>query len=99
MMSHSIEITRAQSERIDALVGGGLFASEQDVLNEALALIEAKQALRLNKIAELKAAVQVGIDDIEAGRFMEFSTADEITSYFKSVAERTVSERAESKAA
>ena len=99
MSNRSIEVTRAQSQRIEALVGNGGFANEQAVLNEAIALVEAKQAMRLKKIAALKAAIQVGIDDIEAGRFIEFQTADEVSSYFQSVAEKIVSERAESKAA
>ena len=78
MMSHSIEITRAQSERIDALVGGGLFASEQDVLNEAIALVEAKQSRHAAKLKALMDAAQVGIDDIEAGRYHRFETPEEL---------------------
>jgi antitoxin ParD1/3/4 len=78
MAAHNIEVSTVQGQRISALVGGGLFTSEQDVLNEALALVEAKQARHVAKIKALMDAAQVGIDDIEAGRFEVFNTPEEL---------------------
>ncbi len=81
MSVSKIVVTKEQSQRVGALVGAGLFESEHDVLNEALALVEAKQALHAEKVNALVDAAQVGIDDIEAGRSYRFETPDKIAGF------------------
>ena len=94
-----IEVTTSISSRLTAMVGDGKFASEDAALSEALTLLEAKQARRAKKAAALMAAIQVGIDDIEAGRYTELTTANEIDAYFQKVADKVIEERAGRKAA
>ena len=81
MSKANIAVTTSISSRLTALVGDGKFASEDAALSEALTLLEAKQARRAKKAAALMAAIQVGIDDIEAGRFETFDTPEALEAH------------------
>ena len=49
-------------------VKGGLYNSASEVVREGLRLLQERDALREAKLASLRAEVQMGIDDLEAGR-------------------------------
>ncbi len=49
------------------LVASGRYASVSEVLRDGLRLMEEREALREWKLAELKKAIQVGIDSGDAG--------------------------------
>jgi antitoxin ParD1/3/4 len=92
MSVSKIVVTKEQRQRVGALVGAGLFESEHDVLNEALALVEAKQARHAEKVEALVDAAQVGIDDIEAGRFQSFNTPEELEAFILKTFDEGVAE-------
>jgi Arc/MetJ-type ribon-helix-helix transcriptional regulator len=55
-------------ERVNALFGTGLYASEEEILRAAVAALEQQNA-------EL-AAIQGGINDLENGRYRPFADFD-----------------------
>ena len=92
MSTRNIVVTSSQSRNIDALMSGGLFASEQDVLSEALTLLETKQAQHAAKLKALMDAAQVGIDDIEAGRYYSFETPEQLEAFILKTFDKGVEE-------
>lgn len=73
------------------LVASGRYASVSEVLRDGLRLMEEKEALRAWKLAELKKAIQEGLDSGDAGPM----DAEEI----KSEGRRILAERSRSNAA
>jgi antitoxin ParD1/3/4 len=49
------------------------FLSESEVVAEALSEFQGYEEIRWAKLAELKAKIQVGIDELERGETAEFS--------------------------
>ena len=78
MAERKMEITTVPAQKISALVGDGSFSSEHGVSDEGLALVVAEQAHNGAKMKALLDAAQVGIDDIEAGRFETFHSPEEL---------------------
>jgi antitoxin ParD1/3/4 len=88
MRSRTIELTERQAEIVDRLVRSGGFQDESEVIRESLLLLELHQADDELKLAALRAAVQVGIDDMEAGRYRTFETEDQIREHVANLTHR-----------
>lgn len=54
----------------------GRYFSESEVVAEALSAFKVREAIRHERLAELRAKVQVGIDQAERGDFVEFTAED-----------------------
>lgn len=76
MPTRNVVITDHQAKLIDRLVSEGRYQNGSEVLRDALRLIEAREAEDKAKLAALREAIQVGIDDIEAGRFYTFESRE-----------------------
>ena len=74
------------------LVASGRYASVSEVLRDGLRLMEEREALRAWKLAELKKAIQEGLD---SGEPEPWDSADAI----KAEGRRILAERAKSSAA
>ncbi len=57
-------------------VKSGRFSSESEVVAEALFEFKVREAVRREKILQLQAKVQIGIDQANRGEFEEFTAAD-----------------------
>ena len=64
----SVIIPADVQERVNALLGTGLYASEEEILRAAVAALEEQNA-------DL-AAIQSGINDMENGRYRPFADFD-----------------------
>jgi putative addiction module CopG family antidote len=53
----------------------GLYNSVNDIVNEAMSLLKLKKSISKERIDALNADIQMGIDDIKAGRTMDGETA------------------------
>jgi antitoxin ParD1/3/4 len=71
----NVSLTPELEEMIDAKVRSGMYQSASEVVREALRALVEREA-RQAKFDELKREIQLGIDDIEAGRVTEFDAED-----------------------
>jgi len=77
MTTVAISLNDEDRRFIEEILKSGRFFSESEVVAEALSEFKVREAIRLNKIAELKSKIQVGIDQADRGEFADF-TADDV---------------------
>lgn len=78
MPTRNVVLTDHQAELVERLVASGRYQNASEVLREGLRLIEARNAEEEAKLEALRAAVRVGLRDLEEGRFRDFDSFDEL---------------------
>ena len=68
----TITLTPEIAEAVRTAVAAGEYASSSEVIREALRDWRRKRALQQHELAELRAQIQRGIDDLDAGRVRDF---------------------------
>ena len=63
-------------------VASGLYRDEGEVVRDALRRFGEQERIDERKLEELRAAIQIGLDDLEAGRYTEISTEEELEAFF-----------------
>jgi len=76
MTTVAISLKEEDQRFLEEIVKSGRFFSESEVVAEALSEFKVREAIRREKIAELRAKVQVGIDQADRGEFVEFTAED-----------------------
>jgi len=76
MTTVAISLNEEDQRFLEEIVKSGRFFSESEVVAEALSELKVREAIRREKIAELRAKVQVGIDQADRGEFVEFTAED-----------------------
>ncbi len=71
MPTRNVVLTDHNEKMIADLVASGRYQNASEVLRDGLRLIEERAAREAAKLKALRAAVQVGLDDLEAGRFID----------------------------
>jgi antitoxin ParD1/3/4 len=71
----TVTLTAEMAEAVRQAVAAGDYASGSEIVREALRDWKHKRALREQELAELRAQVQEGLSDIEAGRVHDFDAA------------------------
>jgi antitoxin ParD1/3/4 len=64
----TITLTKSQQAFVRAKVESGQYASEADVMREALKALKEREAAEAKRLAWLRAEIGKGIDDANAGR-------------------------------
>ena len=90
MPSRNVAFTERQASMIDQLVKAGTYDNCSEVVHEALSLLEIVNSNRTAKLAVLRAAVQVGLHDLEAGNYRDFRTEEELRDYFDQLENRVL---------
>jgi antitoxin ParD1/3/4 len=72
MKRMTITVTPEQAEMVKAAVEKGLYASDSEVVRDALRGWELTQAQRGQALAELRGEIGKGLADIKAGRVRKF---------------------------
>jgi len=93
MPTRNVVLTDHQSELIERLVASGRYQNASEVLREGLRLIERRDAEDEARLKALRAAVQVGIDDIEAGRYRDFDSFEEMRSFLITESDAALNKR------
>lgn len=96
-----IEFSAHELELIDRLVKYGVYADASEAVPEGLRLLERERLTQAEKLETLRAEVKKGFDDLDAGRYTEINSEDELHAHFAEisarasarVAERNASER------
>jgi antitoxin ParD1/3/4 len=68
----TITLTAEMAQAVRGAVQAGEYASSSEIVREALRDWRHKRALRAQELAELRAQVEAGLADIEAGRVRDF---------------------------
>jgi Arc/MetJ-type ribon-helix-helix transcriptional regulator len=72
----NVELTSQIEQRIQGLLADGLYTSATEVIDAGVTLLD------------LKAKVQLGVDDIDAGRATSFKTDEQLQAYCEDVKKR-----------
>lgn len=67
VMSMNVSLTRALEDFVNQKVKSGRYTSASEVVREALRLLEERDRVREAQIAELRADVEKGIEQLDAG--------------------------------
>ena len=85
MPTRNIVLTEHQTSLLEQLVCSGRYQNASEVLREGLRLVEQREAEDASRIEALRSAVQVGIADIEAGRFKAFRDKESLRTHLKTL--------------
>ena len=88
MPTRNVVITDRQAAFVEEVVANGEYQNASEVLREGLRLVQERRAEHARKLEALRAAVVVGIEDIEAGRLTMFESADALADDFRAEAAR-----------
>ena len=90
MAPRQIALTDNEDKLVDDLVRSGRFRDADEVVREGLRLV-AEEAERDYTVEDMRAAAQVGLDDIAAGRSFSFTTEPDLRTHFSVLTEDTLS--------
>ena len=81
MPTRNVVLTDSQARLIQELVESGRYQNASEVIREGLRLIERREAEEAAKLEGLRAAADLGINDLERGAFNEFADAHAFEAY------------------
>jgi antitoxin ParD1/3/4 len=76
MTTVAISLKDEDQRFIEEVVKSGRYLSESEVVAEALSEFKVREAIRSHRISELRAKVQVGIEQADRREFVEFTAED-----------------------
>ena len=88
MPTRNVVLTERQEELLETLVKSGRYQNASEVLRDGLRLIESRDAEEKARILALRDAAQIGIADIENGRFRAFDSPPALRRHLELVAAR-----------
>ena len=95
MATRNIVLTDHQSQVFDHLVASGRYQNASAVLRAVLRMVEEAEFLYVTKMNDLRAAIETGQEDLEAGRTRTF-TGDEFATYLSERAEQAIRKKRDS---
>jgi antitoxin ParD1/3/4 len=90
MPTRNVVLTDHQATFVEELVTSGRYQNASEVLREGLRLVEQREAEDAYRLEALRAAVQTGIADIEAGRFKTFDSKESLRLHLQSVTAKAI---------
>jgi antitoxin ParD1/3/4 len=81
MPTRNVVLTAHQADLIEKLVASGRYQNASEVLREGLRMVESREAEDRARLEAIRRAIQVGIDDLEAGRSKRFASFDDLDSH------------------
>lgn len=78
-----IHLSEQDEKFIEEQVAAGVFKDADAVISAGLRLLGSKEG----RFVELQRLIQEGLDDVEAGRVTEFSSAEDFTAHIMKLAE------------
>lgn len=85
MPTRNVVLTEYQAEFVERLVSSGRYQNASEVLREGLRLIEREEEQAKARLKALREAARLGIADLEAGRFSEFATPEELRQHLRAL--------------
>ena len=88
MPTRNVVLTSRQVAMIEQLVKSGRYQNGSEVLRDGLRLLEQRDAEDEARLETLRKAARVGLDDLDAGRYRAFASADALRKYLGSLTRR-----------
>jgi antitoxin ParD1/3/4 len=85
-----VVLTDHQANMVEQLVQSGRYQNASEVLREGLRLVEQREAEEASRLEALRSAVELGIDDIQAGRFKTFDSKESLRAHLKMLTAKTI---------
>lgn len=90
MATRNVVLTDHQEKFIEGLVASGRYQNASEVLREGIRLVERREAEDKARLKNLREAARLGIADIEAGRFRDFSSSAELRAHLDTLVHKNV---------
>lgn len=90
MPTRNVVLTEHQTHFIEELVNSGRYQNASEVLREGLRLVERREQEDELRLARLREAVQLGVDDFDSGRFKTFESAEALSKHLKQLADEVL---------
>ena len=97
MPTRNVVLTDHQAELVERLVSSGRYQNASEVLREGLRLIEDRDTEEKVRLKALREAIQVGIADIEAGRFVSFDGPAPLRRHLRTLADEVIARKGSEK--
>ncbi len=91
MPTRNVVLTDHQASLVEQLVTSGRYQNASEVLREGLRLVEQRETEDAYRLEALRAATQVGLSDMDAGRFKTFDSKTSLRSHLKLASRRAKS--------
>ncbi len=95
MTTQHLELSEHDSEFVHRCVSEGRYKDANEVVEAGLRLLEEREEEERLQLERLRAEVKKGMDDLEAGRYTEVNSPEELQALFDKV-KQEVSRRLES---
>jgi antitoxin ParD1/3/4 len=76
MPTMNVSLPKALAEFVEKEVASGNYSTASEVVRDGLRMLREERAVYEEKLAILRREIQIGLDDVEAGRFSERSVMD-----------------------
>ena len=86
MPTRNVVLTDHQAALVEQLVQSGRYQNASEVLREGLRMVEQRDAEDAYRLAALRKAAQVGIADLDAGRFKTFESKQGLRDHLQGIA-------------
>jgi len=93
MPTRNINLTNRFDRLIETEVASGRYGSASEVVREGLRLIEARKREENARLRWLRAAVKEGIDEIDHGEGIEFTSMRDLDAHLDQLAVEVLGER------
>lgn len=95
MPTRNINLTEHLDHFVESEVTSGRYGNASEVVRESLRLLEKRQQEDQAKLEWLRAAVKKGLDQIDAGEGIEFSSMDDLGAYIHQLGQEAAIELAD----
>lgn len=90
MPTRNVVVTDQQANMIERLVTSGRYQNASEVLREGLRLVERRELEDESRLEALRSAVQVGMADLEAGRYQTFESKASLKAHLKAIGNKAI---------
>jgi antitoxin ParD1/3/4 len=95
MPTRNVVLTEQQAAMIERLVHSGRYQNASEVLRDGLRLVRQREAEDKARLAALRQAAQVGLEDFAAGRYRSFADGDALHSHLAGRADKVLGRSSE----
>ena len=93
MPTRNVVLTTHHEEVIDGLAKSGRYQNASEVMLGDLRMIEQREKREAAKLEALREAANVGFADLDEGRFLDFSSFDELEDHLTRTTEEALASR------